>query len=156
MNNCTSPLASVTAAPKPIPALSGSLTASATSSAVFNYTAASSTGGTTFAWSRAAVAGISNGANNGTGNISETLVNTTASPVNVTYVYTLTANGCTNTQNVVVTVGVDGSIVAPVVTTQPASQTKCAGVNVIFNSGASGGPAPTSAMAGKHQWYDLE
>ena len=41
---------------------------------------------------------------NGTGDISETLINTTSSPVNVTYVYTLTANGCTNTQNIVVTV----------------------------------------------------
>ena len=63
----------------------------------------------------------------GTGDISETLVNTTASPVNVTYVYTLTANGCPNTQSVVVTVSVDGSTVAPAVTTQPASQTRCAG-----------------------------
>ena len=48
--------------------------------------------------------GISNAAAGGTGNISETLINTTSLPVNVTYVYTLTANGCTNTQNVVVTV----------------------------------------------------
>ena len=126
-----------------VPSLTGGLTANATSSAVFNYTATSSTGGTAFAWSRASVPGISNGPNNGTGNISETLVNTTASPVIVTYIYTLTANGCPNTQNVVVTVGVDGSTVAPVVTTHPASQTKCAGESVIFNSGASGGPAPT-------------
>ena len=87
--------------------------------------------------------GVSNAANSGTGDISEILVNTTASPVNVTYVYTLTANGCTNTQNVVVTVGVDGSTVAPQVTTQPASQTWCAGGIATFNSGASGGPAPT-------------
>ena len=70
-------------------------------------------------------------------------MNTTASPVNVTYVYTLTANGCTNTQNVVVTVGVDGSIVSPAVTTQPASQTRCAGLNASFSSAASGSPAPT-------------
>ena len=143
MNNCTSAEGSGVAAPKPIPALSSSLTATATSSSAFSYTATSSTTGTTFAWSRAAVTGISNAAATGNGNISETLVNTTASPVNVTYVYTLTANGCTNTQNVVVTVGVDGSIVSPAVTTQPASQTKCAGVNVIFNSAASGSPAPT-------------
>ena len=99
--------------------------------------------GTTFTWSRAAVPGVSNAANSGTGDISEILVNTTASPVNVTYVYTLTANGCTNTQNVVVTVGVDGSTVAPQVTTQPASQTWCAGGIATFSSGASGGPAPT-------------
>ena len=143
MNNCTSAEGSGVAAPKPIPALSSSLTATATSSSAFNYTATSSTAGTTFAWSRAAVTGISNAAATGNGNISETLVNTTASPVNVTYVYTLTANGCTNTQNVVVTVGVDGSIVSPAVTTQPASQTKCAGLNVSFSSAASGSPAPT-------------
>ena len=143
MNNCTSAEGSGVAAPKPIPALSSSLTATATSSSAFNYTATSSTAGTTFAWSRAAVTGISNAAATGNGDISETLVNTTMSPVNVTYVYTLTANGCTNTQNVVVTVGVDESIVSPAVTTQPASQTKCAGLNVSFSSAASGSPAPT-------------
>ena len=143
VNNCTSAEGSGVAAPKPIPALSSSLTATATSSSAFNYTATSSTTGTTFAWSRAAVTGISNAAGNGTGNINESLVNTTTSPVNVTYVYTLTANGCTNTQNVVVTVGVDGSIVSPAVTTQPASQTKCAGLNASFSSAASGSPAPT-------------
>ena len=143
VNGCTSPSGSGVAAPKPIPALSSSLTATATSSSAFNYTATSSTTGTTFAWSRAAVTGISNAAATGNGNIIETLVNTTASPVNVTYVYTLTANGCTNAQNVVVTVGVDGSIVSPAVTTQPASQTKCAGLNASFSSAASGSPAPT-------------
>ena len=96
VNGCTSsPSASATAAPKPVPSLSGGLTAGATSSVVFSYTAASSTGGTTFAWSRAAVTGISNAASSGNGDINETLVNTIASPVNVTYVYTLTANGCT-------------------------------------------------------------
>jgi hypothetical protein len=50
----------------------------------------------------------------GTGNISETLINTTASAVNVTYVYTLTANGCTNSQNLVVTVN-PGDLIAPTV-----------------------------------------
>ena len=123
--------------------LSSNLSAAATSGTAFTYTATSTTAGTTFAWSRAAVTGISNAAGTGTGNINESLVNTTTSPVNVTYVYTLTANGCTNTQNVVVTVGVDGSIVSPAVTTQPASQTKCAGLNVSFSSAASGSPAPT-------------
>jgi hypothetical protein len=118
INSCSGPAASATAAPKPIPTLSSSLTSAATSGAVFNYTPSSNTSGTTFTWSRAAVSGISNAADNGNGSINETLVNTTASPVNVTYVYTLTANGCTNTQNVVVTVAVDGNTVAPQVTTQ--------------------------------------
>ena len=43
-----------------------------------------------------AVAGISNPASSGSGNPNEVLVNTTTAPVNVVYVYTVTANGCTN------------------------------------------------------------
>ena len=158
INNCTSPIGSANAAPKPVPTLSSSLTAAATSAALFNYTPASGTGATTFSWSRAAVAGISNLAANGNGSINETLVNTTASPVIVTYVYTLTAGGCTNTQNLVVTVGVDGSIVSPLVTTQPASQTKCAGDNITFNSGAGGSPAPTvqwQESTNGNSWHDI-
>lgn len=88
----------------PIPVLSSSLTATAISNAAFTYTPTSATTGTTYSWSRATVAGISNAAATGTGAISETLINTTANPINVTYVITLTANGVTNTQNVVVTV----------------------------------------------------
>ena len=97
--------------------MSGSLSATAVSGTVFTYTAASTTAGTTFAWSRAAVAGISNIAASGTGNISETLVNTLSTAVNVTYVITLTANGCINTQNVVVSV----SSVPVVTTVSPAN-----------------------------------
>jgi gliding motility-associated-like protein len=89
----------------PTPVLSSGLTvAPACSGTETNYTAASATAGTTFAWSRAAVAGISNAAATGTGNIKETLTNTSASPVNVNYVYTLTANTCTNTQTVATTI----------------------------------------------------
>ena len=125
----------------PIPVLSSGLSATATSGTAFTYTATSSTPGTTFTWSRAAIAGISNAVANGTGNINETLVNTTASPVNVTYVYSLTANGCPNSQNVVVSVTPSTS--PPVITTQPSSQTKCVGVNASFTSAASGSPTPT-------------
>jgi hypothetical protein len=75
------------------------------SNTAFSYTATTATTGTTFAWARAAVAGISNTAGSGnSGSISETLINTTASPINVVYAITLTANGCANTQNVTVTV----------------------------------------------------
>jgi uncharacterized membrane protein len=143
VTGCTGPSATATAAPKPVPALTSSLTSAATSNAVFSYSPSSTVTGTTFAWSRAAVAGISNTANSGNGDISETLVNTTASPVSVTYVFTLTTSECTNTQNLVVTVAVDGSTVAPQVTTQPSSQTWCAGEIATFSSGAIGGPAPT-------------
>jgi hypothetical protein len=92
----------VTVNPKPV--LSGGLTKTITSGTSVGYTPSSTTPGTTFTWSRAAVNGISNAAATGTGSITETLLNITSSPVNVTYVYTLTANGCTNTQSVVVTV----------------------------------------------------
>ncbi len=89
----------------PTPVLSSGLTvAPACSGTETNYTAASATAGTSFAWSRAAVAGISNAAATGTGNTKETLTNTSASPVNVNYVYTLTANTCTNTQTVATTI----------------------------------------------------
>ncbi|MEP7375511.1 MAG: Ig-like domain-containing protein [Chitinophagaceae bacterium] len=104
LNGCTSGAGSGVAAPKAIPVLSGSLVATATSGIAFTYTANSSAPGTTFGWSRAAVTGISNSASSGTGNINETLVNTLSTPVNVTYVYALSADGCTNTQNVVVSV----------------------------------------------------
>ena len=141
VNNCTSSAGGGLAAPKPIPALSSSLTGTATNGIAFAYTPTSATTGTTFDWTRAAVTGISNASANGSGNINETLDNTTTSPVNVTYVYALTANSCTNTQNVVVTVNT--GVVSPTVTTQPVSQTECAGANASFTSAASGTPAPT-------------
>lgn len=88
----------------PSATLSSGLTGTVCSARPYKYTPLSATTGTTYAWSRAAVTGITNAAATGTGAISETLTNSTQSPINVTYVYTLTANGCTNTQNLVVTV----------------------------------------------------
>ena len=104
VSGCASATGNAVAAPKVKPVLSSNLSATATSGTVFSYIASSSTAGAVFTWSRAAVSGVSNPAATGTGNISETLTNATSLPVNVTYVYTLTANGCTNTQNIVITV----------------------------------------------------
>ena len=126
---------SATLTVNPIPVLSSNLSATATSGTAFTYTATSSTAGTGFAWSRAAVTGISNAASNGTGNISETLVNTTTSPVNVTYVYTLTAAGCINTQNLVVTVN-------------PAST-----INCVINGNIASSFNSTSIPAGRYIWF---
>jgi hypothetical protein len=93
-----------TIAVNPSPILTSNLTEIAISGAPFSYTPTSSAE-TTFAWTRAAVAGISNLAASGSGGINETLIDTTGSPADVTYVYTLTGNnGCANIQNVVVTV----------------------------------------------------
>lgn len=74
-------------------------------SALFSFTPVSATPGATYAWSRAYEAGIANlGATGTTGNPNERLNNTTYISVPATYMYTITANGCTNSQNVVVQV----------------------------------------------------
>jgi gliding motility-associated-like protein len=70
----------------------------------FYYNPNSATTGTTYAWTRANIAGISNPATTGTGAISETLINTSPNPIVVNYLYTLTANGCTNQQSISVTI----------------------------------------------------
>lgn len=105
---CTNPnLANIKVVVNLPPSLSSSQApAGICSGAVFNYTPTSAVQNTTFAWTRAAVSGISNAAGSGTGNPNEALTNTTALPVNVTYVYTLSAGGCANPQtfNVVVSV----------------------------------------------------
>lgn len=99
----SSPVA-ITVNPKPI--LTSAATQTICSNRLLSYTPTSGVSGTTFTWSRAAVAGISNPANIGAGSINETLINTTNAPVVVNYVYTLSANGCINptTYNVAVTV----------------------------------------------------
>jgi hypothetical protein len=59
---------------------------------------------TNYTWTRAAVAGITEPAGSGSGDINEVLTNTTDNPITVTYVVTATVNGCTNTKNVTVVV----------------------------------------------------
>jgi gliding motility-associated-like protein len=75
------------------------------SNSVFNYTPISSDSGATITWTRAIQGGISNAAGSGNGLISETLLNTTTAVVNVNYVITMTtANGCTKSETISVTV----------------------------------------------------
>ena len=136
VNGCTSPSGSGVAAPKPNPALTSNLTATVTTGTTFAYTPASPVTGTTFSWTRAAVTGISNAAGSGTGNISETLNNQTSAAINVTYVYTLTANGCTTTQNVVVAVN-------PALT-----------VNCVINNSITQSFNSTSIPAGRYIWFN--
>ena len=70
----------------------------------FAYSDSSTTPGTVINWIRNTVPGISNAFGSGTGDVHDTLVNTTPLPIAVTYINTLHANGCVNTGNVVVTV----------------------------------------------------
>ena len=105
-NGCTTNQ-NVTVTVKSSPTLSSTLTPTAIcSSTAFTYTPTSGTTGTTFTWTRAAVANISNAAvtTAQSANPNETLVNTSAAPVNVIYLYALTANGCANNQNVTIKV----------------------------------------------------
>lgn len=76
------------------------------SGSLFSYTATTAAGGTTFAWSRPAVQGISNSAGSGSSaTINETLINTTTEPIIVVYYFTLTpSNTCPVVQEVWVTV----------------------------------------------------
>ncbi|MGV3529167.1 MAG: PKD-like domain-containing protein [Flavisolibacter sp.] len=101
-----------------------------------NYTITSAVAGTTFSWSRPAVAGITNAAATGTSNsITEKLENTTDFPVTVTYQITPTANGCSGeTFNYSVTVNP-----TPVVTSVPA-ETICnlTALNYNISSNVSG------------------
>ncbi|MES2138124.1 MAG: endonuclease [Bacteroidota bacterium] len=76
------------------------------SNSTFSYMPTSSITNSTFYWIRNSVTGISNLAGSGTGNPNETLINTTAASVNVTYVYTVASEGCINetTNNVIIQV----------------------------------------------------
>jgi len=89
----------------PTPQLTSLLTLPAQCSGTpFYYNPTSATVGTTYTWTRANIGGISNPAANGSGAISETLINTSPNPIVVNYAYTLTANGCTNQQSISVTI----------------------------------------------------
>jgi len=103
-NGCAGAATTFTITVNPAPVLNTPLVASVCSGTLFSYAPASLTTGTTFGWNRPGKAGISNPANSGNGVISETLTNLTSNPISVTYTYTLTANGCANGQNLVVTV----------------------------------------------------
>jgi Domain of unknown function DUF11/PKD-like domain/Passenger-associated-transport-repeat/Ig-like domain CHU_C associated/Bacterial Ig-like domain (group 2)/HYR domain len=103
-NGCSPTPLTFTITINPTPTLSTPLTANSCSGNPFSYTPSSPITGTTYTWTRAAKAGISNPASSGTGSISETLTNITSNSLTVTYIYTLTANGCPKAQNVLVTV----------------------------------------------------
>jgi hypothetical protein len=88
----------------PTPVLLPFLTGTICDNSLFSFAPSSSTPGVVHTWSRAAVTGIANAAASGTGNINETLDNTTVNTILVTYVDTLNINGCINTQTIDVNV----------------------------------------------------
>lgn len=103
-NSCTN-IQTVNVVVNPTPFLNTTLTPAAIcDSSFFDYIPGSNTTGATFTWSRASVANITNPAANGTDNPNERLRNAASFPVVVTYVFTTTVNGCSNSENVVVSV----------------------------------------------------
>ncbi len=119
-NGCTGASQNFTYTVNPTPKLTTAQTGSVCSGTPYTYVPGSATTGVSYAWTRAVAAGISNAAGIGSGNVNETLVNTTLAAKTTTYRYTLTANGCSNIQNVVVTV--DPTPQAPVIAvTAPAN-----------------------------------
>jgi len=93
----------VTVNPRPVLTNSTSTT-SICSGQSFIYTAASATTGTTISWVRAQVVDILPNTSNSTGSINEALTNTSNVSITTNYLYTLSANGCTNNQTVSVIV----------------------------------------------------
>jgi len=111
LNGCFGTSTSFTITVNPSPQLSSLITTTAIcNNTVLNYSASSSTPNAKYAWNRLTVTGISNPASASTdssGTISETLINTTVNPIQVTYQYTISANGCNNHQVVTVTINPD-------------------------------------------------
>lgn len=105
-NGCTGTPQNFTITANPTPSLTTPLDpVSICDSTLFNYGPSSGVTGTSFAWSRAAVTGISNPATTGADTVNEVLVNTTSMQVPVAYTYTLTTSaGCSNVQTVTDTV----------------------------------------------------
>jgi PKD repeat protein len=115
---CTGAPQTFTITVNPTPVLSSTLTPAALcSNTLFTYTPSSLTAGTTFTWVRSDIAGIvPAGPVSGGPGVSETLRNYSSATIPVTYTYTLTANGCSNIQNVVVNIRPE-----PVISDQSAS-----------------------------------
>ena len=134
-NGCVGTATTFTVTVNPAPVLNTSLVATVCSGTLFSYSPGSLTAGTLFGWTRAAVAGVSNSASSGTGNINETLNNVTSNPITVTYVYLMTANGCANNQSVNVTV-----VPIPTLTSLLNPPAVCS--NTLFNY------TPVSSIAG--------
>ncbi|MEI7422356.1 MAG: gliding motility-associated C-terminal domain-containing protein [Prolixibacteraceae bacterium] len=109
VTGCSSPQSNViTVTVNPSPKLSSPLTLSPNCSGnLITYSPSSATPGTSFSWTRPIVSGISPAQSSGGNGINpnEILINATSNPITVTYLYTLTTNGCTNYQNVTVDVG---------------------------------------------------
>lgn len=130
----------VTVTVNPIPSLSSDLTVSGCSGREFVYVPTSNAPAATFVWTRAAVAGVTPATGSGVGAIHETLTNPGSSAVSIIYMFTISAAGCVDTQNILMTLEPQGPP-PPVITTHSPSWV-CK--NTMFqNFGTSSAPDST-------------
>ncbi len=96
---------SITVGVKPVPRLLGSLYDTICSGEAFLFYDSTNTGaGTAATWTMVAPSTISASASSGSGNINDILTLSGASSASVMYIYSLTFNGCSNTENMYVVV----------------------------------------------------
>src|SRR5664280_675228 len=139
--NCPSPSRTTTTTVNPIATINSANSKTVCNNTALAYTATSATAGCTFAWTRAVVAGISNGAGAGAiALINESLINTTTSPVNAIYLITPTINGCTGT-----TFTFTATVNPTAVITSAAAQTVC-------NTTALGYTSTSSTAGATFSW----
>ena len=118
--------ATVTVNPTPIVNATNPTQIRCSGAAMATMVLSGTTPGSTFNWSRDNTVDVTGIANSGSGNISGTLVNTTNSPIIVTFTIVPTANGCDgNPINTTVTVNPTPDVVAT-----NASQTICSGESI--------------------------
>jgi len=103
-SGCTGNPFSVLVTVNPKPVLDNSGPKSVCNNSLFTFTPTTNVVGASLQWARSLVANITNPAANGTGDISETLVNVSNNTELVTYAFTLTANSCSYNQDLFVTV----------------------------------------------------
>jgi len=136
----------VTAVIFPTPRLTSSTTNTPVcSGSIFNYNAVGTpTGAVTYSWTRNEIPGIGNALASGSGNVNESLMDTTASGIMVTYDYTVMANGCTSVVYPV-TVWVNPK---PMLTSGLTPAGVCDNVPFVYN--------PTSTVSGTtYNWLRL-
>jgi Secretion system C-terminal sorting domain/Bacterial Ig domain len=133
----------VTVVVHPTPRLSSASADTICSGSQFTYVPASATAGTSFTWSRAAVSGISPATASGSDTIRETLVSSSSALLNTVYSIGLSANGCSATRDLTVTV-IPPSGAITINTTSPIDV--CAGT-MYQNFGTS-----TALPSGVYNW----
>jgi gliding motility-associated-like protein len=115
VNGCVSPMTKVDVSVSAVPSVISSSTDAICSGNALNYAIKANMPTATFLWSRAQVPGISNPAvnNQSTSTITETLINTSGTALNVTYVITPINNNCSGTPfNYVVTVNSTPTVIS--------------------------------------------